>query len=56
MFDAMKISASGLTAESLRLDVISNNLANIDTTQTPQGDRTAGSLWCFRQCRPLCRG
>ncbi|MHB1611391.1 MAG: flagellar basal body rod protein FlgC [Sulfobacillus sp.] len=37
MFDAMKISASGLTAESLRLDVISNNLANIDTTQTPQG-------------------
>ena len=37
MFDAMQISASGLTAESLRLDVIANNLANADTTQTPQG-------------------
>lgn len=37
MFDALKISASGLTAESTRLGVIANNLANIDTTTTPQG-------------------
>ena len=28
---SMQISASGLTAERLRLDVISNNLANVNT-------------------------
>lgn len=32
MFDGMQISASGLTAESLRLSVTADNLANIDTT------------------------
>lgn len=37
MFDALSISASGLSAESLRLGVVSNNLANADTTVTPQG-------------------
>lgn len=31
------ISASGLTAQRLRMDTISNNLANINTTRTPQG-------------------
>ena len=28
---SMQISASGLTAERLRLDVISNNIANVNT-------------------------
>lgn len=31
------ISASGLTAQRLRLDVIANNLANAETTRTPEG-------------------
>jgi len=31
------ISISGLTAQRKRLDVIANNLANIETTQTEQG-------------------
>lgn len=31
------ISASGLTAERVRMDVISNNLANINTTRTATG-------------------
>jgi flagellar basal-body rod protein FlgC len=31
------ISASGLTAERLRMDVIANNIANADTTRTPSG-------------------
>ncbi len=31
------ISASGMTAERLRLDIISSNLANINTTRTPEG-------------------
>ena len=34
LFDAMDISASGLTAQRLRLDVIANNVANINTTRT----------------------
>lgn len=37
MFRAMEISASGLTAQRLRMDVISNNIANVNTTRTEQG-------------------
>ena len=33
----MDISASGLTAQRLRMDVISENIANIDTTRTEAG-------------------
>ena len=36
IFNSMDISASGLTAQRLRLDVISNNIANINTTRTGQ--------------------
>ncbi|MDI6906143.1 MAG: flagellar basal body rod protein FlgC [Thermoanaerobacterales bacterium] len=36
-FDSFGISASGLTAERLRLDIVANNLANAETTRTPQG-------------------
>lgn len=35
--DSLNISASGLTAQQFRMDVISNNIANADTTRTPQG-------------------
>jgi flagellar basal-body rod protein FlgC len=34
---SMQVSASGLTAERLRLDVISNNLANVNTTRDANG-------------------
>ncbi len=37
MFDALKISATGLSAETVRVDVVANNLANQDTTSTPAG-------------------
>jgi flagellar basal-body rod protein FlgC len=33
----MDAVASGLTAERVRMDVIAANLANVDTTETPQG-------------------
>ena len=33
----MDISASGLTAQRLRMDVISENIANMDTTRTEDG-------------------
>lgn len=34
---AMKIGASGLTAQRQRMDAIASNLANIETTRTPEG-------------------
>ena len=37
MFTGIDASASGLTAERLRMDVISNNIANANTTRTQQG-------------------
>jgi flagellar basal-body rod protein FlgC len=36
LFGAIDISASGLTAQRLRLDLIANNIANINTTRTEQ--------------------
>lgn len=36
-FNSMNISASGLTAQRLRMDVISSNIANINTTRTGDG-------------------
>lgn len=37
IFNSMNTSASGLTAQRLRLDVISNNIANVNTTRTEEG-------------------
>ena len=37
IFDAIDISATGLTAQRMRMNLISENLANINTTRTPQG-------------------
>ncbi len=38
MFDAIDIAATGLSAQRLRLDVIANNIANVNTTRNSQGD------------------
>ena len=37
LFMGIDASASGLTAERLRMDVISNNIANSNTTRTDRG-------------------
>lgn len=37
LFQAIDASASGMTAERLRMDVISNNIANANTTRTTEG-------------------
>lgn len=37
IFGAIDIAASGMTAERFRLDVISNNIANVNTTRTVDG-------------------
>lgn len=37
IFKAMRISASGLSAERMRMDVISSNIANANSTRTAAG-------------------
>lgn len=37
LFRSMEISASGMTAQRFRMDVISENIANQDTTRTADG-------------------
>ena len=36
-WDSLKIGSSGLNAQQLRLDIISNNIANAQTTRTAEG-------------------
>lgn len=37
MFDSFNIASTGLTAQRLRMDLISSNIANANTTRTPEG-------------------
>jgi len=48
LFSSINVAASGLTAQRLRLDVISNNIANADTTRTPEGGPFRRSRVIFR--------
>lgn len=38
LFRAMEASASALTAQRFRMDLIANNIANINTTRTAEGE------------------
>lgn len=38
MFNAINIASTGLTAQRLKMDVISNNIANATTTRSLDGD------------------
>ncbi|MHB1551247.1 MAG: flagellar basal body rod protein FlgC [Vulcanimicrobiaceae bacterium] len=48
-YSSVEISASGLSAERLAMDVIANNIANANTTQTPQGGAFKRQLVVFAQ-------
>lgn len=37
VFSSFDISGSGLTAQRLRMDVVADNIANVNTTRTPEG-------------------
>lgn len=37
LYNAIDVAASGLTAQRLRMDIISNNIANAETTSTVEG-------------------
>lgn len=44
------VSASGLTAERFRLDLIANNLANINSTRTAAGGAYRRKVAIFEEC------
>lgn len=46
---SLNISGSGLTAQRLRMDVISENIANIDTTRTEEGGPYRRKMVVFQE-------
>src|ERR1700727_540237 len=49
MYSSIEVSASGLSAERLAMDVIANDLANVNTTRTPEGGAFKRQLAVFAQ-------
>ncbi len=52
IFSAMNISSSALKAQTTRLNVISSNLANMDTTKTPEGGPYKKKAVIFTTAKP----
>jgi flagellar basal-body rod protein FlgC len=48
LFTTINTASTGLTAQRTRLDVISNNIANVDTTRTTEGGPFRRSRVVFR--------
>ncbi|MCM8826380.1 MAG: flagellar basal body rod protein FlgC [Candidatus Omnitrophica bacterium] len=48
-FLGFDIIASGLTAQRLRMDVISSNIANVNTTRTPEGGPYKKKIVVFQE-------
>ncbi|MGE4282502.1 MAG: flagellar basal body rod protein FlgC [Clostridia bacterium] len=48
-FKSLDISSSGLTAQRLRMDLISQNIANADTTRTENGTPYRRKIAVFEQ-------
>lgn len=48
-YSSIEISASGLSAERLAMDVIANNIANVNTTRTANGGPFKRQLIVFAQ-------
>ncbi len=48
LFSSINTAATGLTAQQTRLDVISNNIANVDTTREADGKPFRRSRVIFR--------
>ncbi|MDR1748300.1 MAG: flagellar basal body rod protein FlgC [Spirochaetaceae bacterium] len=53
LFTSINIAATGMSAERLRTDVISNNIANASSTRTPEGGPFRRSTVVFE---PIDRG
>ena len=55
MFNTLNISSSGLTAQRLRMDLISSNIVNATTTRTPEGGpyRRKRAIFALVNVRPF---
>lgn len=51
-FNSLNTSTSALNAQSLRMDIISQNLANIDTTRTADGGPYKRKTVIFKEIEP----
>ncbi len=52
IFNSMNVSATGLTAERLRMDTISNNIANANATRTVSGGPYRRKIVVFKEREP----
>lgn len=53
MFTAFNINASGLTAQRYRMDIISENVANANTTRTADGTPYRRKVVTFEEKRAV---
>ncbi len=51
IFNSLRTSATGLSAERLRMDLIANNLANAETTRTDEGGPYVRQVAVFKPYR-----
>jgi len=49
LFNTLRISASGLSAERLRMDTISSNIANVNTTRGKDGEAYTRKIAVFKE-------
>ena len=47
LFSGMRVSASGMSAERVRIDTIAKNIANANVTHTPEGGPYMRQVACF---------
>ena len=52
VIDAMNVSASGMTAQRLRMDIISQNIANVNTTRDENGNPYRRKVVVFEEKSP----
>lgn len=56
VFDSLNISSSGLSLERLKLDTISTNIANANTTRTEEGGPYQSKSIVFQEALKQSRG
>ncbi|MGL5354456.1 MAG: flagellar basal body rod protein FlgC [Clostridium sp.] len=56
MFDSMRISASGLSAERLRMDTITSNMTNAQTTRGEDGKPYVRKIAVFQEALDSKKG
>ncbi|MFN3690533.1 MAG: flagellar basal body rod protein FlgC [Fimbriimonadales bacterium] len=52
LISTLRVSSSGLSAERLRMDLIADNLANANTTRTPDGQPYRRKVAVFQPITP----